>query len=147
MKLSRGQLQPSDTPLIGFGGKQVNALGKISLLVSFSDQENARTEYVTFDIVDLYYPYDAIFGRGFANKFNMALHMGYLCMKMLALHGIIMVHGSQKEARNIKKAIFRSQRNINSVDMEPPDMPNGTTSLKDQEDTKMVPLEQAVPDK
>jgi hypothetical protein len=30
MKLNRGQLQPLDTPLIGFGGKQVNALGKIS---------------------------------------------------------------------------------------------------------------------
>jgi hypothetical protein len=78
MKLSRGELQPSDTTLIGFGGKQVNALGKISLPVSFGDQENARTEYVTFNIVDLYYPYNAIFGRGFANKFNMALHMGYL---------------------------------------------------------------------
>jgi hypothetical protein len=93
MKLSRGQLQPLDTPLIRFGGKQVNALGKISLPVSFGDQENARTEYVTFDIVDLYYPYNAIFGRGFANKFNMALHMGYLCMKMPTLHGIITVHG------------------------------------------------------
>jgi hypothetical protein len=86
MKLSRGQLQPSDTPLIRFRGKQVNALGKISLPVSFGDQENAR--------IDLYYPYNAIFGRGFANKFNMALHMGYLCMKMPSLHGIITVHGS-----------------------------------------------------
>jgi hypothetical protein len=95
----------------------------------------------------LYYPYNAIFGRGFANKFNMALHMGYLCMKMPALHGIIIVHGSQKEARNIEKAIYRYQRNINSVDMEPLDMPKGTTSLKDQEDTKMVLLEQAVPDR
>jgi hypothetical protein len=92
----------------------------------------------------LYYPYNAIFGRGFANKFNMALHMGYLCMKMPALHGIIIVHGSQKEARNIEKAIYRSQRNINSVDTKPLDMPKGTTSLKDQEGTKMVPLEQSV---
>jgi hypothetical protein len=131
MKLSRSQLQHSDTPIIGFGGKQVNALGKISLPVSFSDQENARTEYVTFDIVDLYYPYNAIFGRGFANKFNMALHMGYLCMKMPTLHGIIIVLGSQKEARNIEKAIYRSQRNINSVDIEPPNMPKGATCLKD----------------
>jgi hypothetical protein len=49
-----------------------------------------------------------IFGRGFTNKFNMALHMGYLCMKMPALHGIITVHGSQKEAKNIEKAIYRS---------------------------------------
>jgi hypothetical protein len=37
IKLSRNQLQPSDTPLIGFGGKQVNARGKISLPVSFGN--------------------------------------------------------------------------------------------------------------
>jgi hypothetical protein len=147
MKLSRRQLQPSDTPLIRFGGKQVNALGNISLSVSFGDQENARTEYVTFDIIDLYYPYNAIFDRGFANKLNMALHMGYLCMKIPALHGIITVHGNKKEARNIEKALYRSQRNINSVDIEPSDMPKGPTSLKDQEDTRLVPLEQVVLDR
>ena len=61
MKLSWSQLQPSDSPLIGFGGKRIKALGKISLPVSFGGQENARTEYVTFDVVDLYYPYNAIF--------------------------------------------------------------------------------------
>ena len=99
MKLSWSQLQPSDSPLIGFGGKRIDALGKISLPVSFGGQESARTEYVTFDIVDLYYPYNAIFGRGFGNKFNAAIHMGYLCMKMLALHETITVHDGQKEAR------------------------------------------------
>ena len=35
MKLSKSQMQPSDAPLIGFKGKRINALGKISLLVSF----------------------------------------------------------------------------------------------------------------
>jgi hypothetical protein len=84
-------LQPSDSPLIGFRGKKIDALGKISLPVSFGVQENARTEYVTFDVVDLYYPYNAIFGRGFANMFSAAIHMGYLCMKMPALHGTIAV--------------------------------------------------------
>jgi hypothetical protein len=153
MKLSRSQLQPSDSPLIGFGGKKIDALGKISLPVSFEGQENARTKYVTFNIVDLYYPYNAIFGRGFANKFNVAIHMGYLCMKMLALHGTITVLGSQKEARNIERAIYKSQCNINSVESanssapEPPDMPKGKTDLKDQEETKSVPLENAVPDR
>jgi hypothetical protein len=29
MKLSRMQLQPLDSPHIGFGGKQIDALGKI----------------------------------------------------------------------------------------------------------------------
>ena len=53
MKLSRNQLQPSNSPLIGFGGKRIDALGKISLPVSFGGQENTRTEYVTFDVVYL----------------------------------------------------------------------------------------------
>ena len=101
-------MQPSDSPLIGFGGKRIDALGKISLPVSFGAQENARTEYITFDVVDLYYSYNAIFGRGFANKFNATNHMGYMCMKMLALHGTITIHRSQKEARNIERAIYKS---------------------------------------
>ena len=84
---------------------------------------------MTFNVVDLYDPYNAIFGRGFANKFNAAIHMGYLCMKMPALHITIIVHDSQKEARNIERAIYKSQCNINSVKAaksnfsEPPDMP------------------------
>ena len=72
---------------------------------------------------------------------------------MPALHGIITVHDSQKEARNVERAVYKSQRNINSVEatransMEPPDMPKGKTYLKDQEETKTVPLEDAVPDR
>ena len=108
---------------------------------------------MTFDVVDLYYPYNAIFGRGFTNKFNAAIYMGYLCMKMPALHGIITVHGNQKEARNIERAIYKSQRNINSVEAaktsssEPPDMPKGKIDLKDQVEMKTVPLEDVVPDR
>ncbi|XP_066374594.1 uncharacterized protein [Miscanthus floridulus] len=153
MKLSRSQLQPLDSPLIGFRGKRIDALEKISLPVFFGGQENARTEYVTFDVVYLYYPYNAIFGRGFANKFNATIHMGYMCMKMLALHGTITIHNSQKEARNIERAIYKSQRNINSVEAaksnlpEPPDMPKGKIDLKDQEETKLVPLEDVVLDR
>jgi hypothetical protein len=74
-------------------------------------------------------------------------------MKMLALHGTITVHGSQKEARNIERAIYKSQRNINSVEStksnapKPPNMPKGEIDIKDQEETKSVPLENAVPDR
>jgi len=152
MKLSRSQLQPSESPLIGFGGKQIQALGKISLPVSFGNQANARTEYITFDVVDLYYPYNAILGRGFTTRFNAALHMAYLCMKIPALHGIITVRGSQKEARNIEKAIYRAQRNINAVEsadkeLEPPDMPRGKTDMASQEETKVTPLQKELPDR
>lgn len=134
MKLGRNQLLPSESPLVEFGGRKIEALGKISLPVSFGNQHNARTEYITFDVMDLHYPYNAIFGRGFTNKFNVAIHMGYLCMKMPALHGVITIHGSQKEARNIERVIHNSQRNVNSVSankdtqQEPLDMPGGKHS-------------------
>jgi hypothetical protein len=74
-------------------------------------------------------------------------------MKLPALHSIIIVHGSQKEARNIERAIYKSQRNINSVEVaksntpEHPDMPKSKTDLKDQEEMKVAPLEEAIPDR
>jgi hypothetical protein len=108
---------------------------------------------VTFNVLYLYYPYNTIFGRGFTNKFNTTIHMGYLCMKMLALHGTITVHDSQKEARNIERAIYKSQCNINFVKSaknntpEPSDMPKGKTNLKDQEETMSALLENIVLDK
>jgi hypothetical protein len=104
-------------------------------------------------VVDLHFPYNAIFGRGFLNRFNVAAHMGYLCMKIPTLHGVITVQGSQKEARNIEKAIYKSFRNINSVDStqdeddQPPDMPKGKIDLADHEETKCAPLEEAMPDR
>jgi hypothetical protein len=43
MKLSRSQLQPLDAPLIGFGGKRIDALGKnlsASVLQRLGNYEN-----------------------------------------------------------------------------------------------------------
>ena len=74
-------------------------------------------------------------------------------MKMPALHRIMTFHGSQKEARNVERAIYKSQRNINSIEAaranstKPPGMPKGKTDLKDQEETKIVRLEDAVLDR
>jgi hypothetical protein len=74
MNIDRNLLQPADIPLIRFGGKMVNALGKISLPVSFGDTSNPRTNYVTFDVVEMNYPYLAIFARGLINKFEAVVH-------------------------------------------------------------------------
>ena len=56
-------LQKSQYPLIGFGGKRIEALGKIELNVTFGEGATQRTEAITFDVVDINYPYNAIFGR------------------------------------------------------------------------------------
>jgi hypothetical protein len=87
LNIDTNLLQPVEIPLIGFGGKRVNALGKILLPVSFGDQTNPKTKNITFDIVEMNYPYLAIFGCGFLNKFEAIVHQLYLGMKIPAAKG------------------------------------------------------------
>jgi hypothetical protein len=47
-------------PLCGFRGRQIVALGKLTMPITFSYVHNTRTEQVIFDIVDMEYPYNAI---------------------------------------------------------------------------------------
>jgi hypothetical protein len=75
MGISHSLLKPSDNPLYGFGGKGTFPVGKIELPLSFGVASNARSEQVTFDIVDMVYPYNAIMGRGSINKFIMVYPM------------------------------------------------------------------------
>jgi hypothetical protein len=112
MNLSQHMLQPPEYPLQGFGGKPIKPVGKVSLPVSFGDLDNARTETLTFDVVDIYHLYLAIFGRGFMNKFDAVIRQQFLCMKILAPKGVITVFGDQQEARNIEKGRTLGQVNV-----------------------------------
>jgi hypothetical protein len=87
MGLNRDLLQPPDTPLYGFGGRVIHALGKVVLPVSFGTVQNARTEYLSFDVVEMYYPYNGILSRGFLNKFEAVIHQAFLCIKIPATLG------------------------------------------------------------
>jgi hypothetical protein len=89
MGLSKDLLQPQDTPLYGFRGRVIHVLGKVVLLVSFRTVQNARTEYLSFDVVEIYCPYNGILGRGFLNKFEAVIHQAYLCVKIPAMQGVI----------------------------------------------------------
>jgi hypothetical protein len=89
-------------PLCGFGGRQIVALGKITMSVTFGYVHNTRTEHVIFDIVDMEYPYNAIIGQGTLNAFEAILHSTYLCMKIPSEQGPIVVHGSQEAARRVE---------------------------------------------
>jgi hypothetical protein len=72
-------------PLYSFSRKIIEPHGIITLPVSFGTPQNPRTEYITFDIIDMLYPYNAIFRRGLLNTFEA-----------------ISVYGSQKDGRNIE---------------------------------------------
>jgi hypothetical protein len=63
-------------PLYGFGGQRVEPVSIITLPISFGTPQNRRTEYITFDAVDMHYPYNAIFRRGLLNTFEAALQSG-----------------------------------------------------------------------
>jgi hypothetical protein len=95
MGISHSLLKPSDNPLYDFGGKGTFPVGKIELPLSFGVAPNARSEQVTFDIVDMVYPYNAIMGRGSINKFEVAIHGLYLCMKIPGPQGAITVYDNQ----------------------------------------------------
>jgi hypothetical protein len=115
MGISHSLLKPSDNPLYGFGDKGTFPMGKIELPLSFGVAPNARSEQVTFDIVDMVYPYNAIMGRGSINKFEVAIHGLHLCMKILGPQGVITVHGNQQAARNIERDFVPGQRNVHCL--------------------------------
>jgi hypothetical protein len=153
MGISHSLLKPSDNPLYGFGGKGTFPMGKIELPLSFGVAPNARSEQVTFDIVDIVYTYNAIMGRGSINKFEAAIHGRYLCMKIPGPQGVITVYGNQQTTCNIERDFVLGQRNIHCLTTlrEVSEATRPTTNekvkakLQSNDGTKTVPLDPAMP--
>jgi hypothetical protein len=152
MGISHSLLKPLDNPLYGFGGKGTFPMGKIELPLS-GVAPNARSEQVTFDIVDMVYPYNAIMGRGSINKFEAAIHGLYLCMKILGPHDVITVYGNQQTACNIERDFVLGQWNVHclTTQREAPEATRPTANehekaqLQSNDGTKTVPLDPAMP--
>jgi hypothetical protein len=53
MGFDRKQLKEASKLLYDFSRRRIGPIGSISLLVSFGSLRNARTEYITFDVVDM----------------------------------------------------------------------------------------------
>jgi hypothetical protein len=96
MQEPEDKIHDATHPLCGFEGRQIVALGKITMLVTLGYVHNTRTEQVIFDIVDMEYPYNAIIGRGTLNAFEAILHPAYLCMKIPSEQGPLRFMGVKK---------------------------------------------------
>jgi hypothetical protein len=118
MGISHNLLMPAHNPLYGFGGKDTFPIGKIEPSLSFGVAPNARSKQVTFNIVDMVYPYNAIMGRRSINKFEAAIHELYLCMKIPSPQGVIKVYGDQQAAQNIERDFAPGQRNVHCLTAE-----------------------------
>jgi hypothetical protein len=89
MGFDRKQMKEASKPLYGFGRRKIEPICSVSLPISFDSLRNARTEYITFDVVEMNYLYNAIFERGLLNTFKAALHSLYLYLKVLATLEVI----------------------------------------------------------
>jgi hypothetical protein len=112
MQEPEDKIHDATHPLCGFGGRQIVALGKITMSVTFGYIHNTRTEQVFFDME---YPYNAIIGRGMLNAFEAILLPAYLCMKIPSEQGPIAVHGSQEAARRAEGSWMDSKA-IHNID-------------------------------
>ena len=99
MGFTEKNLHKSQYPLIGFGGKRIESLGKIELNVTFSEGNTQRTEVITFNVVDIAYPYNAIFGHNSIIKFAAVINQAYSCMKIPTDGGVTTILSNQEEAR------------------------------------------------
>jgi hypothetical protein len=115
MQEPEDKIHDATHPLCGFGGRQIVALGKMAMSVTFGYVHNTRSEQVVFDIVDMEYPYNAIIGRGTLNAFEAILHPAYLCMKIPSEQGPIAVHGSQEAARRVEGS-WTNSKAIHNID-------------------------------
>jgi hypothetical protein len=73
MQEPEDKIHDATHPLCGFRGRQIVALGKMTMSITLG-----YVEQVVFDIVDMEYPYNAIIGRGTLNAFEAILHPSYL---------------------------------------------------------------------
>ena len=116
MGFTEKNLHKSQYPLIGFGGKRIEALGKIELNVTFGEGNTQRTELITFDVVDIAYPYNAIFGRNNIIKFAAVINQAYLCMKIPIARGVITILGNQEEARRCEDNASCAMKNVHAIE-------------------------------
>jgi hypothetical protein len=115
MQEPEDKIHDATHPFCGFGGRQIVALNKITMPVTFGYIHNTRIEQVVFDIVDMEYPYNAIIGRGTLNAFEAILHPAHLCMKIPSEQGPIAIHGSQEAARRAEGS-WTDSKAIHNID-------------------------------
>ena len=131
MGFTEKALQKSQYPLIGFGGKRIEALGKIELNVTFGEGATQRIKAITFDVVDINYPYNTIFGRNTLVKFTAVIHQLYLCMKLPSARGVITVFGNQEEARRCEDNASTANKNVHIIETQNED--NGAANSEEPE--------------
>ncbi|KAG9152978.1 hypothetical protein Leryth_026314 [Lithospermum erythrorhizon] len=105
LKRESTKLEPIKTPLIGFGGNEVEAIGKVRLEVMLGEFPKCAIHEVDFLVVDLpYFAYNAIFGRPSLQKFKAVV--AHVCTGVKFRFQV----GMRSEQRTSKECYFNSMK-------------------------------------
>ena len=123
MGIGRENLEPVNTHLRGFSGEKVLPLGSIQLVLTLGEPPCQVTTTATFLIVDAPSAYNMLLGRPSLNAIKAIPSAYHMIIKFLTIHGVRMVRGDQRVARECYTASMK-QRAVDNVNVDEFDMCN-----------------------
>ena len=141
MGIGREKLEPIDTHLRGFSREKVLPLGSIQLVPTLGEPPCQATTIARFLIVDASSAYNMLLGRPSLNVIK-AMPSGYhMMIKFPTVHGVRMVRGDQRVARECYTASMK-QKAVDNVNVDELDMHDEVlTRPKTSEDLEPVSLD------
>jgi hypothetical protein len=128
-------------------------LGSVVLSVTLGTQENYRTKYIKFEVVDFETSYHAILDRPALTKFIAILHYMYLVLKMSGPNGVLVLQGDLKrsydcdteavefavttQVPNAMMEIFAVSKKLTPSELEIPEMTDITKKTQAAEEVQL----------
>ncbi|XP_012850149.1 PREDICTED: uncharacterized protein LOC105969924 [Erythranthe guttata] len=123
--IANAKLAPVKTPLVGFAGHAVEALGEISLVLSLGSFPRRATNTVNFLVVKAPSTYNVILGRPSMNLFRAIPSTYHMKLKFPTTNGIGEAVGDQRVARECYANTLRAPQLRNKKQVgEGDDPPN-----------------------
>uniref|UniRef100_A0A2N9ESH3 Uncharacterized protein n=1 Tax=Fagus sylvatica TaxID=28930 RepID=A0A2N9ESH3_FAGSY len=99
MKIDKDQLQPIETPLVGFAGTSIYPLGMVTLQIIVGTHPKQAIKKVNFLVVDCPSAYNVIIGRPTLNRLRAVTSTYHLLVRFPTENGIGEMKGDQAMAR------------------------------------------------
>ena len=141
MGIGREKLEPVNTHLRGFSGEKVLPLGSIQLVITLGEPPCQATTIARFLIVDAPSAYNMLLGRPSLNAIKAIPFAYHMIIKFPTIHGVGMVRGDQRVARECYTASMK-QRAVDNVNMDELNMSDEVpTRPKPSEELEQVSLD------
>ena len=121
MGIGREKLDPVNTHLRGFSGEKVLPLGSIQLVLTLGEPPCQATTTARFLVVDAPSAYNMLLGRPSLNAIKAIPSAYHMIIKFPTMHGVGMVRGDQRVARECYTASMK-QKAVDNVSVDELDM-------------------------